>query len=383
MSKFCRLGGKGFRQASFRGQAMSKRLLLLEDGTLFEGEAFGADLDVTGELIFTSSQTGYQEIITDLSYTGQILVFSAPSVGNTGISREDYESIIPTCKGVVVRDGSKVSDTWRSQMSLDAFLKLKKIPAIKGIDTRALMRKIRQAGSMRATMANVGDQISHMQDQLQATVLQTDHVKQVSTKNPYPAPGGKRNIVLIDLGLKHSMLRALAQRDCTVTVLPYDTSAETVRQLFPDGVFLSNGPGDPSVLSETLDLVHQLQGEIPLFGIGLGHELIALANGAQIDKLAICHRGNALAVREIATGQVHFTSQNHGYIVNRQSLPEGFFITHENALDQTIAGLRHRHLPVLSVQFNPEASPGSHDLSAIFDECMEMIEAFLERKTRR
>ena len=210
---------------------MTKRLLILEDGTVFEGEAFGADIDVTGEIVFNTGMTGYQESITDQSYNGQILTFTYPLVGNYGVNRDDYESIIPTCKGVVVYEWARRASNWRNQMTLDEFLKAKGIPGISGIDTRALTKIIRKHGTMRATMANEGDSVEHMLDQLQATVLPHDNIRQVSTKTAYPAPGAGRSVVLVDFGLKHSILRELAARDCNVTVVPYDTTAETILQL--------------------------------------------------------------------------------------------------------------------------------------------------------
>ena len=200
---------------------MTKRLLVLEDGTVFEGKAFGADIDVTGEIVFNTGMTGYQESITDQSYNGQILTFTYPLVGNYGINRDDYESIIPTCKGVVVFEEARRASNWRNQMTLDEFLTAKKIPGISGIDTRALTKIIRQHGTMRATLTHVGDSMDHVTDQLQATVLPTDNIKQVSTKTSYPAPGVGLSVVLVDFGLKHSILRELSKRNCNVTVVPY------------------------------------------------------------------------------------------------------------------------------------------------------------------
>ena len=299
---------------------MEKRLLILEDGTVFEGEAFGADMDVTGEIVFNTGMTGYQESITDQSYNGQILTFTYPLIGNYGINRDDYESITPTCKGVVVYEWARRAINWRNQMTLDEFLKVKKIPGIAGIDTRALTKIIRQHGTMKATIANVGDQMVHLQDQLKATVLPTDNIKQVSTKTPYPAPGSGPSIVLVDFGLKHSILRELAARNCNVTVVPYDTSAADILHLHPDGVMLSNGPG-----------------------------------------------------------RIDFTSQNHGYAVSRENFPSELLITHEEINDKSIEGVRHRFFPAFSVQFHPDAAPGPHDASYLFDEFMEMIDAFKQQ----
>lgn len=360
---------------------MAKRLLILEDGTIFEGEAFGADCDVTGEIVFNTGMTGYQESITDQSYNGQILTFTYPLVGNYGINRDDHESILPTCKGVVVYEWARRASNWRNQMTLDEFLKAKNIPGIAGIDTRALTKLIRKHGTMKATLANTGDSIEHLQDQLRATVLPTDNIAQVSTKTAYPAPGVGKNVVLVDFGLKHSILRELAKRKCNITVVPYDTSAEEILTLNPDGVMLSNGPGDPDDVPEVLDMIRAVQGKIPLFGICMGHQLFAKANGAKTYKMPFGHRGFNHAVREIATGRVDFTSQNHGFAVAREELPEELMITHEEINDLSVEGVRHRHYPAFSVQFHPDAAPGPHDASYLFDEFMDLMEAHQSKKT--
>ena len=354
---------------------MAKRLLILENGMIFEGEAFGADLLVTGEIVFNTGMTGYQESITDQSYNGQILTFTYPLVGNYGVNRDDYESILPTCKGVVVYEYARRASNWRQQLSLDEFLKIKKIPGISGIDTRALTKIIRQHGTMRATIANADDSIEHLQDQLQATVLPTDNIKQVSTKQSYPAPGTGRSVVLVDFGLKHSILRELAKRNCSVTVVPYNTSAEEILQLNPDGVMLSNGPGNPEDVPEALDMIRGVQGKIPIFGICMGHQLFSMANGAKTHKMKFGHRGFNHAVREIATGRVDFTSQNHGYAVSRDGFPECLIVTHEEINDKSVEGVRHRDYPAFSVQFHPDAAPGPHDADYLFDEFMEMMDA--------
>jgi len=356
-------------------ETMAKRLLILENGMIFEGEAFGADLFVTGEIVFNTGMTGYQESITDQSYNGQILTFTYPLVGNYGVNRDDYESILPTCKGVVVYEYARRASNWRQQLSLDEFLKIKKIPGISGIDTRALTKIIRQHGTMRAIIANANGSIERLQDQLQSIVLPTDNIKQVSTKQSYPAPGTGRNVVLVDFGLKHSILRELAKRNCSVTVVPYNTSAEEILQLNPDGVMLSNGPGNPEDVPEALDMIRGIQGKIPIFGICMGHQLFSMANGAKTHKMKFGHRGFNHAVREIATGRVDFTSQNHGYAVSREDLPECLIVTHEEINDKSVEGVRHRDYPAFSVQFHPDAAPGPHDADYLFDEFMEMMDA--------
>ncbi|HEL2056936.1 TPA: glutamine-hydrolyzing carbamoyl-phosphate synthase small subunit [Streptococcus suis] len=359
---------------------MGKRLLILEDGTIFEGQAFGANISVTGEIVFNTGMTGYQESITDQSYNGQILTFTYPLVGNYGINRDDYESIRPTCKGVVVSEWARRASNWRNQLTLDEFLKAKKIPGISGIDTRALTKIIRKHGTMKATMADVGDSVEHLSDQLRATVLPTNNIAQVSTKTAYPAPGTGKNIVLVDFGLKHSILRELAKRNCNVTVVPYDTSAQEILDLAPDGVMLSNGPGDPDDVADVLEMIRTVQDQIPIFGICMGHQLFAKANGAKTYKMKFGHRGFNHAVREIATGRVDFTSQNHGFAVSREDLPECLMITHEEINDKSVEGVRHRHYPAFSVQFHPDAAPGPHDASYLFDEFMDLIDAFQSQR---
>lgn len=355
---------------------MSKRRLILEDGTIFEGEAFGSELDVTGELVFSTGMTGYQESITDQSYNGQILTFTYPLVGNYGVNRDDYESIKPTCKGVVVSEWARRASNWRNQLTLDEFLKAKNIPGISGIDTRALTKIIRKHGTMKATIANVGDSIEHLTDQLRATVLPTNNIEQVSAKTAYPAPGIGRSVVLVDFGLKHSILRELSKRECNVTVVPFDTTAEEILALSPDGVMLSNGPGNPDDVPEALEMIRSIQGKIPIFGICMGHQLYAKANGAKTYKMKFGHRGFNHAVREIVTGRVDFTSQNHGFAVSREDLPDCLMITHEEINDKSVEGVRHKYLPGFSVQFHPDAAPGPHDASYLFDEFMDLMDSF-------
>ena len=353
-----------------------KRLLILEDGTIFEGTAFGADIEVTGEVVFSTGMTGYQESITDQSYNGQILTFTYPLVGNYGINRDDYESIVPTCKGVVVRENARLASNWRNQMSLDEFLQRKNIPGISGIDTRALTRIIRHHGTMKATLVNPGDEIKHIQDQLRATVLPTNQVEQVSTSTAYPSPGTGRNIVVVDFGLKHSILRELSKRECNLTIVPHTITAEEIIDMNPDGVMLTNGPGDPTDVPEALAMIRGIQDKFPIFGICLGHQLFAMANGATTSKMKFGHRGFNHAVREIPTGRVDFTSQNHGYAVDADSIERtDLMVTHIEINDQSVEGVRHKYLPAFSVQFHPDAAPGPHDADYLFDEFMEMIDA--------
>lgn len=353
-----------------------KRLLILEDGTVFEGHAFGAEGDVTGEIVFSTAMTGYQESITDQSYNGQILTFTYPLIGNYGINRDDYESISPTCKAIVVKEHARLASNWRSQMTLDEFLKKKNIPGISGIDTRALTRKLRNFGTMKASIVDPEDSFEHAFDQLKATVLPRNQVQQVSTKTPYPSPGIGRNVVVIDFGLKHSILRELSKRNCNLTVMPYDTTAEQILELDPDGVMLTNGPGDPKDVPEAIQMIKGIQGKVPIFGICLGHQLFALANGCDTYKMKFGHRGLNHPVREIASGNIAFTSQNHGYAVDEKTVnTEDLMITHVEINDHTVEGLRHKKYPAFSVQFHPDAAPGPHDALYLFDDFMELMDA--------
>lgn len=358
-----------------------KRWLILEDGTHFVGEGFGATNSVVGELVFTTSMTGYQETITDQSFNGQIITFTYPMVGNYGVNRDDYESIAPTCKGVVVKEHARRGSNWRNQMTLDEFLKRKGIPGISGIDTRALTRKIRQHGTMKASIVDAVDDFNHAYDQLKAAVLPTNQVAQVSTVKPYPSPGTGLNVVVIDFGLKHSIMREFSKRQCNLTVLPYNTTAKEILELSPDGVMLTNGPGDPKSVPEAIEMIQGIQGKVPIFGICLGHQLFSLANGADTFKMKFGHRGLNHPVREIATGRVDFTSQNHGYAVDANTIdPEKLIVTYVEINDGTIEGVRHRHYPAFSVQFHPDAAPGPHDALYLFDEFIEMMEAWKEKQ---
>lgn len=358
-----------------------KRLLILEDGTVFVGEGFGAVSDVTGEIVFSTAMTGYQESITDQSYNGQILTFTYPLIGNYGINRDDYESIAPTCKAVVVKEHARLASNWRSQMTLDEFLKKKGIPGISGIDTRALTRKLRNFGTMKACIVDPEDPFEHAYDQLKATVLPRNQVHQVSTKTPYPSPGTGRNVIVIDFGLKHSILRELAKRNCNLTVMPYDTTAEAILELEPDGVMLTNGPGDPKDVPEAIKMIQGIQGKVPIFGICLGHQLFALANGCDTYKMKFGHRGLNHPVKEVASGKIAFTSQNHGYAVDEKTVDTNqLLITHVEINDGTVEGLRHKKDAAFSVQFHPDAAPGPHDAVDLFDEFMELMDANKEEQ---
>lgn len=353
-----------------------KRYLVLEDGNVFEGEAFGSKQIATGEVVFSTGMTGYQEAITDQSYANQILVFTNPLIGNYGVNLDDYESLQPKCRGVVCRELARVSSSWRKQDTLDHFLKQNSIPGISGIDTRKLTRIIRSHGTMKGCLVNSIEDKNHTIEQLKATVLTDQLVDQVSTQQPYSNPGTNRNIVVVDFGAKHSILRELSKRNCNTIVVPYTTTADEILKLHPDGVLLSNGPGDPESLPNAIQMIKEILGKLPIMGICLGHQLLCLACGAQTFKMKFGHRGFNHPVREIATGEIMFTSQNHGYAVNPESLKDtNLMITHLEINDQTVEGVKHRNYPAFSVQFHPDAAPGPHDADNLYGDFMQMIDS--------
>ena len=353
-----------------------KRQLILEDGTVFHGEAFGGDVEKIGEVVFNTGMTGYQEILSDPSYCGQIVTLTYPLIGNYGINRDDFESINPAIAGFVVKETAELPSNWRNQLSLDEYLKMKNIPGISGIDTRKLTRIIRKSGALKGALCNINKDANEVVSQLKATVIPSNQVKQVSTKAPYSSPGRGPRVVLVDYGMKHGILRELTKRGCDVVVVPYNVTAEEVMQYHPDGVMLSNGPGDPKSVHETLEMIRTIQTQVPLFGICLGHQLFALANGADTAKLKFGHRGSNHPVRDLRTGKVSITSQNHGYTVEELSIEKtDLIVTHTALNDDTIEGLRHKKYPAFTVQYHPEASPGPEDANYLFNEFLQMIEA--------
>lgn len=352
-----------------------KRQLILEDGTIFIGEAFGSDTDKIGEVVFNTGMTGYQEILSDPSYCGQIVTLTYPLVGNYGINRDDFESINPSISGFIVKEAADFPSNWRSEISLDEFFKAKGIPGISGIDTRKLTRIIRQHGTLKGAICRGEKNAAEVLQQLIATVSPNDQVKRVSTKTAYPSPGRGRRVVLVDFGMKHGILRDLNDRGCDVVVVPYNVKASEVLALNPDGIMLSNGPGDPKDVPEAIEMIQGIQGNVPLFGICLGHQLFALANGADTEKMKFGHRGSNHPVKDLRTGKIAITSQNHGYTVRTESTRHtDLEVTHLALNDNTIEGLRHKVFPAFTVQYHPEASPGPEDANYLFDQFLNMIE---------
>lgn len=353
-----------------------KRQLILEDGTVFIGEAFGSQIAATGEVVFNTGMTGYQEILSDPSYCGQIVTLTYPLIGNYGINRDDFESIIPAVSGIVVKECAEFPSNWRSEMSLNDYLAMKNIPGISGIDTRKLTRIIRQHGTLRAAICGAEENAAEIIASLKAHEIPKNQVHKVSTKTPYPSPGRGNRIVLVDFGLKHGILRELKDRNCDVVVVPYNTSSEEILMLSPDGIMLSNGPGDPKDVPEAIEMIKELIGKVPIFGICLGHQLFALACGADTHKLKFGHRGSNHPVKDLRTGKIALTSQNHGYTVEESSIAgTGLEITHIALNDETVEGLSHLHAKAFTVQYHPEASPGPEDANGLFDQFLELVES--------
>ncbi len=382
-------------------------LLALEDGRVFRGQAFGACGTVTGEICFNTSMSGYQEILTDPSYHGQIVTMTYPLIGNYGTNPEDDESAVPHVRGFVVEEISRVRSNWRSDRSLNEYLTLHGIPGICGIDTRSLTLHLRTLGTMRAcltTELSDTDEAIHLA-QCSEGVVGMDFVKEVTTREPYrwdpedqaslawavgapsdedslglrqsqpTLPPTRYRIAALDLGMKRNILRRLRQEGFQVDVLPATASAQDIQALQPDGLFLSNGPGDPAALPYVHDTLRHLIGKMPIFGICLGHQVLGCAMGGRTFKLKFGHRGANQPVKDLATGKVSITSQNHGFAVDPESLPSEVQVSHINLNDQTVEGLRHRDLPIASVQYHPEASPGPHDASYFFAEFGRMIDS--------
>ena len=358
--------------------------LALEDGAVFTGRSFGAEVTAQGEAVFNTSMTGYQEVLTDPSYAGQIVAMTYPLIGNYGVNDRDAESKKPHVAGFVVKEVCKRPSNWRSTMTLGEYLKLHGVPGIEGIDTRALVRRLRSTGTKRAVLAvgefDAADLVEKARSA--AEMAGADWVTAVKPagradwtegrgewSTPSAQDGRGLHVVAIDCGAKHNILRHLTDRGVRVTLVPPDADAAGIRDLKPDGIFVSNGPGDPAAVGYATNLVRELMNDrLPTFGICLGHQLLGRAIGAETFKLGFGHRGGNQPVKDLTTGKVEITSQNHGFAVDRESLERcGGEVTHVNLNDGTVEGFRHRDLPVFSVQYHPEASPGPHDAAYLFD----------------
>jgi carbamoyl-phosphate synthase small subunit len=375
-------------------------VLALEDGSVFHGIAFGADATVAGECVFNTSMTGYQEILTDPSYFGQIVTMTAVQIGNYGVNDEDTEATTPKCSGFVIRELSPVVSNWRSRMSLQDYLRKYGIPGVSEVDTRALTKKLRVSGAMRACISTAGISAEEAVKRAKSwrQMEGADYVKDVTSKTPFlwnladptnqpyfpigttmNAPGSpaKRfKVAAYDFGAKHSIFRKLALHGFDPYVIPATATAEQVRELKPDAVFLSNGPGDPAALPYIHKTVTELLPEYPIFGICLGHQMVTHALGGTTFKLKFGHRGGNQPVKNLETGRVSITAQNHGFATDPKSIENrGAMVTEINLNDGTVEGLRHKELPVFSVQYHPEAAPGPNDADPLFVDFYKMVEA--------
>lgn len=370
-----------------------KALIALEDGTIFEGESFTGRGEAVGEMVFNTSMSGYQEILTDPSYTGQIVTMTYPLIGNYGVNSEDMESIAVHPKAFLVKEYNAVPSNFRSEEPLAQFLERYGVLGVEGFDTRALVRHIRTVGALKAIVSTEDLDRESLVARAKAWVglLGQDMVRKVTCDQPYgwadnrPVPGtgfstvqaGMKDplkVVALDCGIKFNQLRIMTEKGCQVQVVPAATDAETILAMEPDGVFLSNGPGDPAGIPGVVETVQGLLGKTPVFGICLGHQILGLAYGASTYKVKFGHRGGNQPVKDLATGHVEITSQNHGFSVDPDSLDkEVIEVTHINLNDGSLEGMRHRHFPAFSVQYHPEHAPGPHDSLYLFDRFIEMM----------
>ncbi len=376
--------------------------LVLEDGTAFHGRSIGAEGEIFGEAVFNTSMTGYQEVLTDPSYKGQIVCMTYPHIGNYGINDEDVESRKPWVEGFVIRELSPIASNFRSQETLDAYFKQHGLVAIDSIDTRALTLKLRQQGSMRAGLSTTEPDPAVFLKRVRSSpdIVGVDLVKQVTCEQPYdwplkssaecgvrsaestetPAPNpqpptSNLHIVVMDFGVKYNILRELAALGCRVSVVPATTSAREMLARKPDGVVLSNGPGDPTAVTYAIETIRGLMGQVPMLGICLGHQLLGLAYGGETFKLKFGHHGGNHPVQDLETHKVDITTQNHNFAVRIESIPGGRVdVTHQNLNDGTIEGMRHHDLPIMSLQYHPEASPGPHDAKYFFQRFLDLVD---------
>jgi len=371
-----------------------KAVLALADGKVYEGEHFGAENEVEAEIVFNTSMSGYQEIITDPSYCGQMVVMTYPLIGNYGINPEDFESDRPYLSGFVIKELSRVQSNWRSRGNLEDFLKKNNVFGIQGIDTRALTRRIRDKGAQQAVLSTNTSDLHKLIEKARKSpgLIGRDLVKDVTCKKAYDwnesewviqngqtrlekAKNRPFNVVVYDFGVKRNILRKLTRAGCNVKVFPAATSADEAVATNPDGVFLSNGPGDPAAVPYAIENVKDLLGRVPIFGICLGHQILSLALNCSTYKLRFGHHGGNQPVLDANSGKVEITAQNHGFAVKENSLLKDVDITHVNLNDNTVEGIQHKTLPIFSVQYHPEASPGPHDSDYLFNKFVSLMEA--------
>ena len=354
---------------------------MLEDGRVFYGKAFGALGEAMGEVCFNTGMTGYQEILTDPSYCGQIVTMTYPHIGNYGVNADDVESSRIQVAGFVVKDGTEIPSNYRSEASLNEYLQSAKIVGIQGIDTRALTRHIRDRGSMNGIISsNDLDDISLKKKIAEIpTMAGLDLVPKVTCKELYSWPDSSKrqeyNVVAIDFGIKHNILRLLSHHGCKTTIVPATTTVDEIMSINPDGVFLSNGPGDPSAVTYGINTIKDILGKKPIFGICLGHQILGLALGAKTKKMKLGHRGANHPVKNLIDGKVEITSQNHGFEIVQRDLPKNIEITHKSLFDNSIEGIRLKNKPVFSVQYHPEANPGPQDSVYLFKKFIGLMNA--------
>lgn len=351
--------------------------IVLENGQEFYGYGFGADKEAVNEIVFNTSMVGYQEIISDPSYTDQMVCMTYPLIGNYGVTDEDYETKIPTMGGLIVREYNDLPSNFRYTKTLSEVLDEYDIPGISGVDTRMITRIIRDEGSQKVMICDADVPYEEALKKVREYVIPTDMVSRVSCKKRWYSrtPNHKYDVVAIDCGIKHNIIRKLNEKGCNVTVVPYNTTAEEILNMRPDGLFLSNGPGNPEDVQEVIGVVRELKGKLPIFGICLGHQMISLALGAKTFKMKFGHRGGNHPVMNLSSGKIEITSQNHSYAVDVNSL-EGtpLSLTHKNLLDDTAEGVKSEDNKLFSVQYHPESAPGPQDSAYLFDEFIALME---------
>ena len=371
-----------------------KAVLALADGRIFEGKSFGATGEATGEVVFNTAMSGYQEVLTDPSYKGQMVTMTYPQIGNTGVNNEDVESAQLYLSGFIVKEYHECYSNWRSTMSLGSYMQENGVVGIQGIDTRALTRHLRDKGAQNGIISTTDFDVQSLLQKVRAvpSMAGLDLASGVSCTKPYlwteelwklgegythtDGANLRYKVVAYDFGIKFNILRCLVSAGCDVTVVPATFPAEEALAMGPDGIFLSNGPGDPEPMTEVIENIRKFIGKKPIFGICLGHQLLGLALGGQTIKLKFGNHGSNLPVMDLATRKVEITAQNHGFSVDIVSLSNCCELAHENLNDQTVEGMRHNELPIFSVQHHPEASPGPHDSLYLFDRFVEMMEQY-------